>query len=119
MTYACSAAIAGHLSEDIFAHARACHPQECCGLVILTPDDCQYRPCINASPEPHRHFLITPEDYLSASAVGTIIALVHSHPDGPPKLSPADKAAMRHSVCSWWLVCGDSIYRFGDDNELN
>ncbi|MCI1027782.1 Mov34/MPN/PAD-1 family protein [Pantoea dispersa] len=110
-----NAASVGHLSEAIFAHARACHPQECCGLVILTPDGCQYLPCVNASPEPSRHFLITPEEYLSISAAGTIIALVHSHPHGPPELSPADSAAMRHSACSWWLVCGNNIYCFGDE----
>lgn len=69
--------------------------------------------------EPHQHFLISPEDFLSASAAGTIVALVHSHPDGPAELSAADKSARVHSACSWWLVCGDKIYCFGDEDELN
>jgi proteasome lid subunit RPN8/RPN11 len=114
-----SASIDNQLSDAIFAHARACHPQESCGLVILTNNHYLYRPCVNASSEPHQHFLISPEDFLSASAAGTIVALVHSHPDGPAELSAADKSARVHSACSWWLVCGDKIYCFGDEDELN
>ncbi|SNY70869.1 C40 family peptidase [Pantoea sp. GL120224-02] len=117
MTYTFSAVTRERLTKAILCHARACHPEECCGLIIRTPDGHQYLPCINASADPCQHFLIAPEDYLSASAAGTIIALVHSHPDGPPELSPADKAAMTHSACSWWLVCEGQIYCFGAEDE--
>ncbi|MDH1086330.1 C40 family peptidase [Pantoea brenneri] len=117
MTYAFSTATRERLTKAILSHAQACYPQECCGLVILTRDGHQYLPCINASPEPRRHFSLTPEDYLKASAAGTIIALVHSHPDGPPELSPADRLGLTHSACSWWLVCCGRIYCFGTEDE--
>jgi proteasome lid subunit RPN8/RPN11 len=32
------ATLAGHLALEVFAHARECYPEECCGLLIGRPD---------------------------------------------------------------------------------
>lgn len=102
-----------YLYESILAHAQASRPQECCGLVIRTHQHCRYIPCTNFAASPCQNFVISPEDFLHATTNGEILALVHSHPEGPSSLSEADKTTQRLSNCDWWLVCEDTIHCFG------
>lgn len=95
--------------QQILAHAAACSPQESCGLVISTPEGDVYFPCENHHPAPTQFFDISPDDWLRAAAAGEVTAVVHSHPSGPPVLSPADRQAQRRTALSWWLVCDGKI----------
>lgn len=79
------------INDDILAHARQCAPAESCGYVVRTEQGERYFPCENLSAEPTMYFRISPEDYLNARNRGDIVALVHSHPDGKPCLSSADR----------------------------
>ncbi|EGJ0543395.1 hypothetical protein IHA24_000642 [Salmonella enterica] len=79
------------INDDILAHARQCAPAESCGYVVRTAQGERYFPCENLSAEPTMYFRISPEDYLNARNRGDIVALVHSHPDGKPCLSSADR----------------------------
>ena len=45
-----------------------------------------FMPCENVAEDKENHFEVTPEDYISASEKGEIVALVHLHPQGDPKL---------------------------------
>ncbi len=58
------------------------------------------------------YFRISPEDYLNARNRGDIVALVHSHPDGKPCLSSADRTLQIQSGLDWWLVCDNRIHKF-------
>ena len=58
------------------------------------------------------HFEIAPEDYIAASEKGEVFALVHSHPQGEPKLSQADLQTQLYSQLDFWLVCDEQIHIF-------
>jgi proteasome lid subunit RPN8/RPN11 len=98
--------------QPILAHAAACAPQESCGLIIRTPQGEQYVPCQNTHPQPDQFFETSPDDWLRASAAGDVVAVVHSHPQGPPFLSPADRRAQRCTGLPWWLACDGEMTVF-------
>ncbi|AHF77896.1 Putative tail fiber component K [Sodalis praecaptivus] len=96
------------IDDDILAHAEACAPAECCGLIVAG----QYFPCRNIAADPDNHFEIDPVSWAAAEDKGEIEAIVHSHPDGNPFLSEADRIAQRRSGLPWWLVCDEEIRKF-------
>ncbi|UIN00101.1 C40 family peptidase [Yersinia ruckeri] len=100
------------VDNDILAHAVRCAPAESCGYVVRTAVGEQYFPCDNVSPDPIRSFRIRPEAYLQAQALGAVIALVHSHPEGEPCLSTADRTLQIRSDLPWWLVSEGHLHRF-------
>ncbi|WP_205952150.1 C40 family peptidase [Pantoea stewartii] len=99
------------------AHAETCKPQECCGLVISSNQHCRYIPCTNFAASPCQNFIISSEDFLNATTNGEILALVHSHPEGPCSLSEADRTMQKLSNYDWWLVCEDTIHCFGIEDD--
>ena len=47
-----------------FAHAKKCHPEECCGMLIKKQDNIVYGPCRNlATNAPKFAFVIDPNDW--------------------------------------------------------
>ncbi|ECF2367657.1 phage tail protein [Salmonella enterica subsp. enterica serovar Mountpleasant] len=99
-------------NNEILAHARQCAPAESCGYVVRTAQGERYFPCENLSAEPTMYFRIAPEAYLKAQADGEVVALVHSHPDGEPYLSSADRTLQLQTALPWWLVTGDLVSKF-------
>ncbi|ECL7003259.1 NlpC/P60 family protein, partial [Salmonella enterica] len=57
---------------------------------------------------------MSPEDYIRASFLGEVVALVHSHPGdgGQPYLSTVDRTLQIQSGLDWWLVCDERIHKF-------
>ena len=55
---------------------------------------------------------MSPENWLQAEMQGEIVALVHSHPGGLPRLSEADRRLQVQSDLPWWLVCRGAIHKF-------
>ncbi|EGL4350701.1 phage tail protein, partial [Salmonella enterica] len=102
------------INDDILAYAKRCAPAESCGYVVKTEFDTIFLPCKNTSPQPFMYFRMSPEDYVRASFLGEVVALVHSHPgdDGQPYLSPADRTLQIQSGLDWWLVCDERIHKF-------
>ncbi|MGF2865698.1 C40 family peptidase [Salmonella enterica] len=100
------------INDDILEHARRCAPAESCGWVVRTERGERYIPCENLSAEPTMYFRMPPEAYLNAQAVGDVVALVHSHPDGLPYLSDTDRKLQIQSGLAWWLVCDERICKF-------
>ncbi|HAC6879134.1 TPA_asm: phage tail protein [Salmonella enterica subsp. enterica serovar Java] len=100
------------MKNDILQHAKECYPAESCGYAVITPDGERYFPCENISADPAMSFHIAPEDYLRAQEEGDLVALVHSHPDGIPYLSEADRRLQVQSGIPWWLVCDGKIHKF-------
>ena len=70
----------------------------------------RYEPVVNQSAESDK-FMVSPEDYLRVEALGEIIALVHSHPDGEAAPSVADQQAHSVSGLDWIIIAlnGDDV----------
>lgn len=98
--------------SDILAHAACSAPMESCGYVVRTSQGEQYLACQNLSAEPTQYFRLLPDDYLRAQALGEVVALVHSHPDGLPYLSTGDRILQVQSGLPWWVVCGGEVHRY-------
>lgn len=91
------------IKQKIIDHAEKVYPRECCGVIIENAGKHVYYPCRNVA-ENDNQFVIDPKDYLVASNLGTIVAIVHSHPDATPKPSQADMAACEKTNLPWFIV---------------
>jgi proteasome lid subunit RPN8/RPN11 len=86
-------------------HARKECPRESCGLVVVQNGQTVYWPCRNiAENSKAEHFHIHPVDYSAAEDAGSIVAIVHSHPDTPPIPSQADLVGCEESGLPWIIV---------------
>jgi len=85
------------LLDQITAHASACLPEEACGLIGGTADRAVIAlPITNELHSPVR-FRMDPLEQLQAflrfeSEGLDLLAIYHSHPNGPPHPSPTDIA---------------------------
>jgi proteasome lid subunit RPN8/RPN11 len=92
---------------EVFAHARECYPEECCGLLLGSPGGGPARVvrCSNVQNQRHargeseldarRAFWIDPLELLRALQAAetqgeTVQAIYHSHVDAEPYLSQTD-----------------------------
>ena len=89
---------------DALNHAKQEDPKESCGLLINLKGKLRYYPCRNLSLTEHQCFIIDPEDYVKATNIGDITAVVHSHPIMPPIPSQADKIGCEKSKLPWYIV---------------
>ena len=85
-------------------HAKEQDPKESVGVLIVIKGREQYYPCNNLSTYSQQCFILDPEDYVKADALGEITAIVHSHPVTPPSPSQADKVSCEQSGLKWHIV---------------
>jgi len=85
-------------------HAKEQDPKESVGVLIVIKGKEQYYPCNNLSTYSQQCFILDPEDYVKADALGEITAIVHSHPITPPSPSQADKVSCEQSGLKWHIV---------------
>jgi proteasome lid subunit RPN8/RPN11 len=85
------------LAEGMFAHARACAPEECCGLLGGEGDRASnVYPLRNVAPRPEVAYEAAPEELFEAQrsmrARGEkLVGVYHSHPrSGDPEPSRTD-----------------------------
>ncbi|CDH02123.1 C40 family peptidase [Xenorhabdus bovienii] len=90
--------------QTIMDHAQTEYPKECCGLVIQHGRKQQYIRCRNTAPSPTEQFSMHPADYAEAEDSGTIVAIVHSHPDATTQPSQLDIAQCDLSQVPWVIV---------------
>ena len=90
--------------QAALTHAKEQDPNECCGLLLNIRGKERYHPCRNLSVDSNEYFILDPEDYIKASNLGTITAIVHSHPDTPPIASQADKMSCESTKLPWHIV---------------
>ena len=82
------------VERALFDAAAAALPHEACGLVVV--DDrgaARAVVCENVATTPRTSFRYAPQDQLRAARehrAGRLVALWHSHVDGPAELSPDD-----------------------------
>lgn len=98
--------VASGVLEAAFAHARAEHPREACGLIVGKGGAQRYFPCRNAAPADtaRDRFVVDPRDWASAEDSGTIQAVVHSHPDASCQPSGTDRVMCARSGLPWIVV---------------
>ena len=90
--------------EAALIHAKDQDPNESCGLLLNVRGKERYHPCHNLSAQSDEYFILDPEDYVKGSNLGTITAIIHSHPDTPPVASQADKMSCEHTKLPWYIV---------------
>ncbi|MCK3657216.1 phage tail protein [Pasteurellaceae bacterium Pebbles2] len=100
------------LKQQLIDYAKQQEPCEMCGFVISVNGKNQFYPCENISSKPESYFEISPEEWIKAEHFGEIVAVVHSHPDGEPTLSSADRKMQLLTQVDWWLVCDDEVMVF-------
>ena len=88
---------------NIKAHAEVEFPRECCGLITIRKGKEKYLPCRNISPGTEQ-FSMHPEDYAKAEDQGSITMIVHSHPNGLPSPSQADRVGCEASGLPWLII---------------
>ena len=93
----------------ILAHAAKEAPQECCGLIVQAGGKQLYRPCGNVAADPSARFEIAPPDWIEVSDQGEVCAIVHSHPQGEPWLSGADRQMQVANGLPWVLAVSGSL----------
>ena len=93
------------LLDAINKHANSEYPNEACGLIVDTGKTQKYIPCKNISDNPKEHFLISPDEQLSAEKQGEIIMVIHSHPDVVSLVpSEFDRIQCDYSGIEWGIV---------------
>lgn len=89
--------------KAILAHVAAEYPREACGFLLDVNGRERYFPCTNLA-KGTDHFIIGPKDYAAAEDTGSIIAIVHSHPDLPPLPSQSDRVMCEAHGVPWHIV---------------
>jgi proteasome lid subunit RPN8/RPN11 len=94
------------------AHAKACYPVECCGLIVRRAIDGQeeYRACRNVDRRPDV-IDIHPRDWIDAEDQGVILAVCHSHPDASRMPSSCDVHCCEQSGLPWFILGSDGLHR--------
>jgi len=90
--------------EAALTHAKEQDPNESCGLLLNIRGKERYYPCRNLSAQSDEYFILDPEDYIKGSNLGTITAIIHSHPDTQPIASQADKMSCEQTKLPWYIV---------------
>jgi len=103
--------------RQIQQEAIEAYPNE--AVWVLTQDG--LRRVANISTEPSKHFRISDKDMLQAYQEG-LLAIVHSHPDGPDCPSEEDMVGQVSTACAWGIVSTNGnealpIVWWGDEVE--
>lgn len=86
--------------------AARTHPREAVALVLCSPRRCIAVPLRNLADDPQRHFRVEPLEFARIEHAlrrrgFQVLALFHSHPMGPARPSPADRAAAWSGLETW------------------
>lgn len=92
------------MTKDIKAYCKRKWPEEACGVVV----DGQFIPCDNIAQNKVLNFEIDAEVFI----LHDVEAVVHSHPDDEPFLSPHDRHSQVASGLPWLLVTQGKLKKF-------
>jgi len=87
---------------QIFAEAKEAYPEE--AVWVITQAGCRW--VANTASDPRKTFSVSDQDMLQAYREG-LVAIVHSHPNGPDCPSEADMRGQIDSGVPWGIICTD------------
>ena len=103
------------LVEEMFAHARSCAPEECCGLLGGSPGGARSAyPLRNVAPRPEVAYEAAPEELFDAQRVmrargESLAAVYHSHPrSADPAPSAADVRLAFYPSAVYFIIGFDA-----------
>ncbi|WP_408633981.1 C40 family peptidase [Neisseria animaloris] len=100
------------VARQIERYARANERREVCGFVLESSGAQWFYLCANTAADPEAYFSVSADDWLRAENHGDIAAVVHSHPENEPFLSPADRSSQVHTGLPWILYTGGRLKTF-------
>jgi len=99
------------LAAEMFAHARACAPEECCGLLGgVVGEAASVYPLRNVAREPSRTYEAAPRELFDAQRLmrgrgETLLAIYHSHPRShDPEPSPTDVRLAFYPAAVYFII---------------
>lgn len=105
--------ITDKVRDWILVTAMMSRTEEVCGVVIRTQDfRTHFLPMENVSENSKETFEISQKDWVDAESIGEIVAIVHSHPNGEPFLSGADRQMQIQTGLPWILAVGGRLKQF-------
>ncbi len=103
------------LVEGMFAHARACAPEECCGLLGGDPRMARSAyPLRNVAPRPEAAYEAAPEELFDAQRLmrargESLVAVYHSHPrSADPEPSATDVRLAFYPSAIYFIIGFDA-----------
>lgn len=105
--------ISDEIQDLIFWFADGYAPQEMCGAIADIHDKGRRFFAIdNIAENPEETFEMNPKGWQALAADGEIVAVVHSHPNGKPFLSGADRQMQIQTGLPWFLAVGGRLKQF-------
>ena len=105
--------ISDEIQDLIFWFADGYAPQEMCGAIADIHDKGRRFFAIdNIAENPEETFEMNPKGWRALAADGEIVAVVHSHPNGEPFLSGADRQMQIQTGLPWVLAVGGRLKQF-------
>lgn len=105
--------ISDEIQDLIFWFADGYAPQEICGAIADIHDKGRRFFAIdNIAENPEETFEMNPKGWQALAADGEIVAVVHSHPNGEPFLSGADRQMQIQTGLPWILAVGGRLKQF-------
>lgn len=99
------------LAEEMFAHARRCAPEECCGLLGgVEREAASVYPLTNVAREPSKTYEAAPRELFDAQRLlrergETLLAIYHSHPRSQdPEPSTADVRLAFYPAAVYFII---------------
>lgn len=99
------------LAAEMFAHARACAPEECCGLLGgVEREAASVYPLTNVAREPSKTYEAAPRELFDAQRLmrergETLLAIYHSHPRSrDPEPSAADVRLAFYPAAVYFII---------------
>lgn len=99
-----------NIQAQILRAACKAAPNEMCGFVMSLQNGYEFWECYNIAPNPQQTFEMD-WDFMTYYD-GMITAIVHSHPNGEPFLSGADRQAQVATDLPWILAVSGSLKWF-------
>lgn len=100
------------ITAEILNAAEKAKPREMCGFIVQSGRKLVFIQAENLAENPDEFFEISPESFIAAEEAGEILAVVHSHPNGEPYLSGADRQAHSRQSYDWVLVTQGRLKTF-------
>ena len=90
--------------EKALQHAIEQDTKESVGLLVNIKGKKSYLACKNLAGNAEQCFILDPKDYVKAEELGQVVAVIHSHPSGPPTPSESDKISCEAGDLPWHIV---------------